>query len=115
MSARTAEPSGAPPAEAVTPAQYLEVARRLTVQTATRAPSVHNSQPWRFTHDPDGLDLYADDPRRLAVLDPTGRQVHLSCGAPCSTPASPPEHSVSTAPSTCCRTPATPATWRGCG
>ena len=27
---------------------------------ATRAPSVHNSQPWRWRVGPDSLHLYAD-------------------------------------------------------
>jgi len=32
-------------------------------------------------HRADGFDLYADPSRQLAVLDPAGRQLHLSCGA----------------------------------
>ncbi len=55
--------------------------RRRIVQAATCAPSVHNTQPWRFASCEQGLDLYADDSRRLPVLDPRGRQLHLSCGA----------------------------------
>ena len=51
------------------------------VQEAGLAPSVHNTQPWRFATLPDGLELHADPARRLAVLDPDGRQLHLSCGA----------------------------------
>lgn len=51
------------------------------VQAATLAPSVHNTQPWRFSSYEDGLDLWADPDRQLAVLDPDGRQLHLSCGA----------------------------------
>lgn len=66
---------------AMSPVAYLAAMRRAVVHAATRAPSVHNSQPWLFTQDDDGLDLYADDSRRLAVLDPEGRQVRLSCGA----------------------------------
>lgn len=68
-------------AEAVTPAAYLDAAHRAVVHAATLAPSVHNSQPWTFTRDDGGLDLYADYARRLPVLDPEGRLVHLSCGA----------------------------------
>ena len=56
-----------------------EIAR--AVELATRAPSVHNTQPWRFRADGDVLDLYADRSRQLAHLDPLGRQLTLSCGA----------------------------------
>ena len=51
------------------------------IATAARAPSVHNTQPWRFAVTPTGLDLYADRSRQLTVLDPTGRQLMVSCGA----------------------------------
>ncbi len=54
---------------------------RQIVTAATHAPSVHNTQPWRFASYGQGLDLYADLARRLPVLDPRGRQLHLSCGA----------------------------------
>ena len=47
---------------------------------ATLAPSVHNTQPWRFVLRPGVLDVFADRGRQLAVLDPTGRQLHLSVG-----------------------------------
>ena len=51
------------------------------VELAARAPSLHNSQPWRFVATATGLDLYADRSRQLRVLDPTGRQLTISCGA----------------------------------
>lgn len=53
---------------------------RLAAARATLAPSVHNSQPWRFRLGPDTLDLVADPERRLRVLDPTFRQLIISCG-----------------------------------
>ena len=56
-----------------------ETYRRAVVR-ATFAPSIHNTQPWRFVLRPEVLDVYADRDRRLAVLDPTGRQLHLSVG-----------------------------------
>jgi hypothetical protein len=54
---------------------------RHVVQAAGLAPSVHNTQPWRFVSGPGLLELHADPARQLRVLDPDGRQLHLSCGA----------------------------------
>ena len=51
------------------------------VRSATLAPSVHNTQPWRFRLTGDGLELHADLGRHLPATDPDGRQLHLSCGA----------------------------------
>ena len=48
---------------------------------ASRAPSVHNTQPWRFEVGSDVIDVIADRDRQLTFLDPTGRQLHVSCGA----------------------------------
>ena len=51
------------------------------VLMATYAPSVHNTQPWLFATVPDGLLLRADRSRQLAVTDPYGRDLSMSCGA----------------------------------
>jgi hypothetical protein len=52
------------------------------VARAVWAPSVHNTQPWRFTADGEPeLSLHADAGRRLAVADPDGREMMISCGA----------------------------------
>jgi nitroreductase len=48
---------------------------------ATRAPSLHNSQPWQLVVTAEGLDVRADRSRRLDVIDPLGRQLHISCGS----------------------------------
>ena len=51
------------------------------IMMATRAPSVHNSQPWRFTATAEGVRIGRDHSRQLDVIDPTGRELLLSCGA----------------------------------
>lgn len=48
---------------------------------ATRAPSVHNTQPWLWRTSPEGLELYADWARQLSRADPDGRDLMVSCGA----------------------------------
>ncbi len=49
------------------------------IATAARAPSVHNTQPWRFRVGHDVIELYADQRRKLRV-DPVGREMLISCG-----------------------------------
>jgi nitroreductase len=51
------------------------------VALAVRAPSIHNTQPWRWVYRQGVLELYADRSRQLSVLDPDGRSLLLSCGA----------------------------------
>jgi nitroreductase len=51
------------------------------VAAATRAPSIHNTQPWRFAAGADRLEVHLDRQRSLPVLDPTHRQQVISCGA----------------------------------
>ena len=53
--------------------------RRAAVR-ATFAPSVHNTQPWRFHLAGRELRIYADRSRQLSVLDPTSRQMTISVG-----------------------------------
>jgi hypothetical protein len=53
---------------------------RKAVERASLAPSVHNTQPWHFVIRPDALELHADNNRQLRALDPTGRQMVISCG-----------------------------------
>jgi nitroreductase len=50
------------------------------IATAARAPSVHNTQPWRFRAGQYAIELYADQGRKLRV-DPVGREMLISCGA----------------------------------
>lgn len=59
--------------------QRTTALRRAAVR-ATFAPSVHNTQPWRFQLNDSELRIYADRTRQLKVLDPSGRQLMVSCG-----------------------------------
>lgn len=51
------------------------------VELACRAPSLHNSQPWRWVAKGPTLHLYADLGRVMTAADPLGREIYLSCGA----------------------------------
>ncbi|SNS11322.1 Nitroreductase family protein [Geodermatophilus saharensis] len=50
------------------------------VEAATRAPSIHNTQPWAFRAGGDRLEVRTDPGRALHTLDPSGRQRTVSCG-----------------------------------
>jgi nitroreductase len=56
-------------------------AMRDCLTAATAAPSIHNTQPWRFRPHGIAVDVYVDRTRRLDVVDPTGREMLLSLGA----------------------------------
>jgi len=48
---------------------------------ARYAPSVHNTQPWRWVVRPDRLELFAAADRGLPVADPDRHLLLISCGA----------------------------------
>lgn len=48
---------------------------------AITAPSLHNSQPWRFRCTPSAIELYADEGQALPVADPDSRELRIACGA----------------------------------
>lgn len=55
---------------------------RSAVTLACRAPSLHNSQPWRWVSEDLGLHLFSDRSRIGSHrIDESGREVILSCGA----------------------------------
>lgn len=51
------------------------------VELACRAPSVHNSQPWRWVAEGGELRLFFDPQRIPHATDVTGREAVISCGA----------------------------------
>ncbi|MET7836868.1 nitroreductase family protein [Micromonospora sediminicola] len=57
--------------------RVLEAAARQSLH----APSVFNTQPWRWRVTSDALELRADPDRQLAHTDPDARLLTLSCGA----------------------------------
>ncbi|MDZ4701095.1 MAG: nitroreductase [Rhodothermales bacterium] len=48
---------------------------------AVLAPSLHNTQPWSFRVLDDEVEIYADASRAMKVLDPSHRQLIMSCGS----------------------------------
>lgn len=54
---------------------------RTVLELATRAPSIHNVQPWTWKVGSNSLHLYSDQSRQLAQADPDGRDAMVSCGA----------------------------------
>ena len=68
--------TAAVPRQAPTTIPFREI-----VELACRAPSVHNTQPWRWRAAGSRLRLYADLSRQLHHADPDARNLVLSCGA----------------------------------
>ena len=58
----------------------VEVVKR-AVQLACRAPSIHNSQPWRWVAEGAELRLFVDRRRWVYYADLSGREAIISCGA----------------------------------
>lgn len=54
---------------------------RGVLELAGRAPSVYNTQPWRWVLEPHTVHLYADIGRWLPATDADGRDMVVSCGA----------------------------------
>jgi nitroreductase len=70
-------PSDEPRTEAATPEEIA----RFVAAAAVQAPSVHNTQPWRFYHGKGEMSISANNERQLVVADPHGREMMISCGA----------------------------------
>ncbi|MFC5994819.1 Acg family FMN-binding oxidoreductase [Pseudonocardia hispaniensis] len=54
---------------------------RTLLEATRRAPSIHNTQPWRVRLTEPVIELYADPLRGLRITDPRGVELRLSCGA----------------------------------
>jgi nitroreductase len=61
----------------------FDVTQALTASAAVagRAPSIHNTQPWRLVVDGPVLELHMEPTRWLTELDPHGHMMLVSCGA----------------------------------
>lgn len=51
------------------------------VEQACHAPSLHNSQPWRWVACDTCVDLFVDPGRMVTSTDTSGREAIISCGA----------------------------------
>jgi nitroreductase len=60
-----------------------ETARQLesAAQASLHAPSVFNTQPWRWRIAGETMELYADPSRQIHSTDPDERLLLISCGA----------------------------------
>jgi Nitroreductase family len=63
------------------PAPFTPEQVALLLDAARAAPSLHNSQPWRFAVRASRVEVRADPTRALPAVDPDGRQRLISCGA----------------------------------
>ena len=53
---------------------------KATLLLACRAPSLHNSQPWRWVADDAAVHLFVDPNRVMYSADRRGREAIISCG-----------------------------------
>lgn len=62
-------------------AALTELEIGVVARAVSRAPSVHDAQPWRLAVRGRSVDLLECDKRVLPVRDPAGRDRLISCGA----------------------------------
>jgi hypothetical protein len=70
-----------PPGELRDMAGSPDAVARFLTQAAACAPSVYGTAPWWFSAADGDVCLRADHERGLAVADPAGRELTISCGA----------------------------------
>jgi hypothetical protein len=54
---------------------------RRVLTAAGMAPSLFNTQPWKFRLRPDRIEIHADLGRQLIATDPEDRELRIACGA----------------------------------
>jgi hypothetical protein len=64
-----------------THAKPIAAALATAVEAAGRAPSIHNTQPWRWRVTSQALELFTEPARQLPVTDADRRMATISCGA----------------------------------
>lgn len=62
-------------------ASYTGADLRAAASTGVQAPSMLNSQPWRFRLREGAIEILADAGRQLPVADHAGWAIRLACGA----------------------------------
>jgi len=65
----------------MTPDTDIRQALRRAADAARLAPSIYNTQPWRWVVRADRLELHAVTDRQLPAQDPDGHMLLISCGA----------------------------------
>lgn len=53
---------------------------KFLVKQAVKAPSGHNTQPWKFRRDGSVVEIHPDFDRKLPVVDPDNRELFVSLG-----------------------------------
>src|SRR4051812_4686331 len=66
---------------------YTEADLFRAATAGIRAPSMHNSQPWRFRLRDGAIEVLADPARQLAVADSTGWAACSMISQPIEVPA----------------------------
>ena len=69
------ETGGAFPAKGTAREKMMHLLR-----LAVLAPSIHNTQPWKFSVDRGRIGIFADRTRWLAAADPDQRDLRMSLG-----------------------------------